>query len=52
VKEKRKLTKKELAKESHYSGVLSELMWDMSPHQLELLTRQAIKILNGDPVDK
>ena len=49
---KRKLTKNELAKEARYSSCLSELMWDMSPHQLELLTTQAIKILNGDPVDK
>ena len=49
---KRKLTKNELAKESRYVGAISELVFDMSPHQLELFFDQGLKILNGDPIDK
>lgn len=49
---KRKLTKNELAKESRYVEAIGELIFDMSPHQLELLVGQAIKILNGEPIDK
>jgi hypothetical protein len=49
---KRKLRESELVKESRYSDMLYELIYEMSPHQLELLCSQAVKILNGEPIDK
>jgi len=49
---KRKLRLNERIKESQSISELSEYMYEMSPHQLELLSSLAVKILNGDPVDK
>jgi len=49
---KRKLRFNERIKESQYVSELSEHMYEMSPHQLELLCSLAVKILNGDPIDK
>lgn len=52
TKKKRNLTPNELVKQDRALEALYELAYEMSPHQLELLVSQAVKILNGDPIDK
>ena len=49
---KRKLRFNERLKEAQYISELNEHMYEMSPHQLELLCSLAVKILNGDSIDK
>lgn len=49
---KRKLRESEIIKEAQASSILTEAIFEMSPHQLELLSDIAIKIISGKPVNR
>jgi len=49
---KRKLRKSEIIKEAKASSIIVESMFEMFPHQLELLSDIALKIISVKPVNR
>lgn len=52
MSKKRKLTKNEEIKESKALDILHSCMYEMSPHQLDLLSEFALNILYGKKVQR